>query len=67
MSNRGFIRSIVAIVIALAIAAYFGFDLREYLSQEQATEFVLKAWENVLQPVILFFWGIAEKIVDFVT
>lgn len=66
MSNNGFIRTIILIVIALVIAAYFGFDLSEHLSQEQAAEFVAGVWEKGIRPVFYFIWGIVERVIAIV-
>lgn len=46
--NKGFIRSVVAVVIALIVLAYFGYDVREYINFEKAGRFLLDIWNNYI-------------------
>lgn len=67
-SNRGFIKAIVIIVIALIILAYFGLNLRNIVDSETfqdnwdfVKESVVWLWVNILKTPVLFIWNIAIK------
>lgn len=44
--NKGFIKTIVIIVVVLILLAYWGYDLRDYINFERALTFVLDIWNN---------------------
>lgn len=64
MHQTGFIRTVILLVVALLIAAYFGFDLNEYLSAEDAEAIAIRIWETILRPVYIFIAGIVEWIIN---
>lgn len=61
--QRGLIKWLFLIIIAVIILSYFGFDLRSIIESEQSQanfEYLwgggLYLWENYLSDPILYFW-----------
>ncbi len=61
--DRGFIKWIIIIVIALIILGYYGFDVRHAVesptTQDNLNYFkdlLIKLWENILKMPALFIW-----------
>lgn len=74
MNNKGFIRTVILIVIALIVLGYFGFDVKEIINGstvqsnlKTAWDFVLMVWNNYLAaPVIFiidFIWNIIKTAI----
>jgi len=51
--NEGFLQIIILIVIALVVAAFFGYGPQTL-------------WNDYLAPAILYVWGILVVIVEFI-
>ncbi len=69
--NRGFVRTIIIIVIALLVLSYFGFNIRAIVNSPAghenftyAQELMLNAWNNYLKrPVTYLFNDIFMKLI----
>jgi hypothetical protein len=64
-SNKGLIRTIVLVVIALLILSYFGFNLRNLADSpttqdnfHYALNFVVDIWNNYLKAPVMYVWDI---------
>ncbi len=62
-TNRGLVRTIILIVIALLILSYFGFNIRAIVNspvgQENfsyAQELMLKVWNGFLKTPVTYLW-----------
>jgi len=68
--QKGFIKLIIVIVIALLILSYFGFDL-EQLAKNPTTQknfnyverIVLSIWQNVLKKPVMYVWNIFVDLI----
>lgn len=63
-TNKGLIKMIVVIVIALLILSYFGFNLRTLVdsptTQENfnyAISFIVDIWNNYLKTPVMYVWN----------
>lgn len=63
-TNKGLIKAIVVIIIALLILSYFGFNLRELASSpttqdnfHYALNFVIDGWNNYLKGPVTYLWN----------
>ncbi len=63
-ANKGLIKMILVIVIALLILSYFGFNLRELIdsptTQENfhtAANFAIDIWNNYLKKPVMYVWN----------
>lgn len=61
--NRGFVRTVIIIVIALLILSYFGFNIRAIVNspagQDNFTytqEVILNVWNNYLKGPATYLW-----------
>ena len=62
--QRGLIKLIIIIIIAIIVLSYFGFDLRSIVEAPQTQDnlgyvwgFVVSIWDNYLKGPILYFWN----------
>ncbi len=62
--NKGLIKTIILIVIALIVLGYFGFDVADIVNsptvQANLTNtwnFVLKIWNNYLATPVMYVWN----------
>ncbi len=62
--NRGLIKWIVIIIIAIIVLSYFGFDLRGIVESEQTQNNlgyvwggIVLVWDSYLSQPILYFWN----------
>ncbi len=62
--QRGFIRTVVFIVILIIIIGFFGFDLRSIIESDvvqnnlkYAWSGVVAFWENILREPTLYIWN----------
>jgi len=65
--NRGLIRTIIIIVIALIILGYFGFDVQSIIQSDKVQGnlhyvwgIVVRIWDNYLAAPVIFVW---DKVV----
>ncbi len=63
MNNKGLIKTIIVIVIALIVLGYFGFNVGDILNGptvkanlNSAWDFVSKIWANYLAAPCIYFW-----------
>lgn len=63
-TNKGLIRTIVIVVIALLVLSYFGFNLRELVDSpntqenfDTAVSFIVDIWNNYLKKPVLYVWN----------
>lgn len=63
-SNKGLIRTIVVIVIALLILSYFGFNLRSLADSPNtqdnfhyAINLIIDVWNNYLEKPVKYIWN----------
>ncbi|OHA23964.1 MAG: hypothetical protein A3B11_01870 [Candidatus Taylorbacteria bacterium RIFCSPLOWO2_01_FULL_44_26] len=68
--NRGLVRTVVLIVIALLILSYFGFNLRAIATSPTskanfafATEIINAVWNTYLQEPIMYLWSAFKKLI----
>ncbi len=61
--NRGFIKTVIVIVIALIILGYFGFDVESIIRSESVQRnlhyvwnVVVSIWDNYLVGPVIFVW-----------
>ena len=66
-TNRGLVRTIVIVLIALVILSYFGLNLRSIINSEAfqdnwdfLTGFLANIWSNYIKPAVIFVW---ERII----
>lgn len=64
MYKKGFISSIIIIVIAILALSYFGFDIKGWLDSPQvksvvgpAIEFIKNLWTNYIQGFVDYLWN----------
>lgn len=64
--NKGFVKAILLIVIALIVLGFFGYNLRDILNSptvkenlSYAWELIVKVWNGFLREPALWLW---EKI-----
>lgn len=69
--SRGFIKTIILIVIALIVLGYFGYNLRDIISSpvvrdnlSYAWDLAIKLWNNFLAAPALWIWN--NIIIDLV-
>ncbi len=62
-TNRGLVRTIVVILVALLLLSYFGFNLRSIVGSEMfqenwtfVKELCLNIWENQMKPGLFFLY-----------
>jgi cell division protein FtsB len=62
--NKGLIRTIVLVVIALLILSYFGFNLRNLVDSPNtqdnfnvAISFVIDVWNDYLKTPAMYLWN----------
>lgn len=75
-NNKGFIKTVIVIVIALIVLGYFGFNIDSILKGQTvqanlntAWSFVLKIWNNYLAAPVIFVWdkfvvGVLWKLIQ---
>lgn len=51
-TNRGFIKSIIIIIIAIAILSYYGIDLSDIWG------FIVSVWNNILVGPATYLWNL---------
>lgn len=63
--QKGLIRTIIIIIIAIVILSYFGFDLKNIFTSEQVQKnlsyvwnFIVNIWTNYLSVPFSYLWGI---------
>jgi len=63
-TNKGLIKMIIVIVVALLILSYFGFNLRSLAdsptTQENfhyAINFIVDIWNNYLKTPVMYLWN----------
>jgi hypothetical protein len=63
-TNRGFIRTIIIIVIALLILSYFGLNIRDIVNSpagrdnfSYTQEVMIKIWDNYLEKPVTYLWN----------
>ncbi len=63
-SNKGIIRFIILIIIAIAVLSYFGFDLRKIFESDLAKNnfayvwnWAVYAWDNFLKAPVEYVWN----------
>ena len=63
--NRGLVRTVIVIIIALLILSYFGLNIRAIVNSpaghENFTyvqELMLKVWNNYLKVPVMYLWHI---------
>lgn len=65
-TNRGFVKMVIIIILAIVILSYFGFNLRDIFTSELVQDnlsyvwgFVVKVWDLFIQyiwtPLLSFF------------
>lgn len=74
--NRGLIKAIIIIIIALIILGYFGFDVRDIINGptvqsnlHSAWDFVVMIWDKFLSVPLTYIWdkiiiGILWKVIE---
>jgi len=62
--DKGFIKLLVSIIIALIILSYFGFDLRSLIESPQTQanlnyflDLLKNIWDNYIWKGIMYFWN----------
>ncbi|MBA4320420.1 MAG: hypothetical protein C0412_18640 [Flavobacterium sp.] len=71
MYNKGLIKTIIIIVIALIILGYFGFNIKDIINSSAvqanlhaAWDFILMVWNNYLAAPVIYvakiFWKILQ-------
>ncbi|MFH1454946.1 MAG: hypothetical protein ABIF22_01355 [bacterium] len=70
-SNKGLIKTIIIIVIALVILGYFGFNIKDIINSSTvqanlhtAWDFILMVWNNYLAGPVLYVTGILWKLIQ---
>ncbi len=70
-AKKGFIRTLIIIVIGILILSYFGFNIREIAesdtSRENFTyvqEIMVTFWERFLEKPVMFIWN--QIIIDII-
>lgn len=65
LHQRGFVKWIVIIIIALIVLGYFGFDIREIIESDQVQEniqyvwgFVVDVWDTYLKGPAVYLWNL---------
>jgi hypothetical protein len=65
--RRGFIKTIIVIIIALIILGWFGFDVESIIKSDKVQknlnyvwDIVVRLWDNYLAGPVIFVW---DKIV----
>jgi hypothetical protein len=51
-TNRGFIKSIIIIIVAIAILSYYGINLKDIW------DFIVKIWDNFLVGPATYLWDL---------
>ena len=61
--QKGFIRTIILIIIALIVLGYFGFDVESIIKSEKVQknlnyvwDIVVKVWDVYLATPVMFVW-----------
>ena len=74
--NKGLIKALIVIIIALIVLGYFGFDVRDILNGatvqsnlHAAWEFVVMIWDKFLSVPFTYIWdkivvGILWKVIE---
>ncbi|MFH1232524.1 MAG: hypothetical protein V1651_01510 [Patescibacteria group bacterium] len=64
MYKKGFIKTIIIIVIMLIVLGYFGFNIEDIVNEPLVQKnlhafwnFILKIWSNYLSVPIMWFWN----------
>ncbi len=62
--ERGFIRTIIIIVVALLILSYFGFNIRTIVNSPTGKdnftytqEIMISTWNNILKKPVTYLWN----------
>ncbi len=68
MKKRGFIKTIILIVIALLILGYFGYHIEDMIKNPAVQKnlhaflnFILYLWNTFLIGPLTFIWGIIQN------
>jgi hypothetical protein len=68
--QKGFIKTILIIVVALIILGYFGYNLRDIINSPTVQdnlsfgkEVSIKVWQSFLRVPILFLWNIIISLI----
>ena len=63
-NNRGFIKAVLLIVVALIVLGFFGYNLRDIVSSPTVHDnlvyvwgLVVKVWDSVLARPVLWVWN----------
>ncbi|MEK7641547.1 MAG: hypothetical protein AAB365_00970 [Patescibacteria group bacterium] len=63
-NNKGLVRTVVIIVIALLVLSYFGFSIRDIVNSpagrdnfSYAQEVMINVWDNYLKKPVLYLWN----------
>ncbi len=69
-SQKGFIKMILIIVIALLILSYYGFDIEKTikspLTQKNLNyiqQISLSVWQNILKAPIMYIWNLSTNLI----
>jgi len=76
MKNKGFVKTIILVVIALIILGYFGYDIKDIINSEKVKGnlnyvwgFVKTFWNNYLEAPVMLVWdkfiiGVLWKFIE---
>ncbi len=69
-SQKGFIKIIVIIVIALIVLSYYGFDIEKTIKSpltqknlNYVQQIALSVWQNVLKTPIMYIWNFSTDFI----
>ena len=69
-TDRGLIKMIAIIVIALIVLGYFGFNIREIINSPTVHDnltytqsLMLYVWDNFLKTPVMFFWNLFINLI----
>jgi len=71
MYNKGLIKAIIVIVVALIILGYFGFDIKDIINGpvvqknlHTAWDFILMVWNNYLSGPVTYAFQAVWKLIQ---
>jgi len=63
-TNRGLVRTVLIVLIAILVLSYFGFDIKSIVESPLAQNnigyvwgFVVSVWNNYLSQPVTYFWN----------